>query len=172
MKSDSYGNILLNESDLFELLYTKDQIDFPTLLIDNHIEVERFNQAVHKNADRIVKLQQYSSSTLDQKTYDQSNQNNWHMPEEYQKMDIEGYLVNVCPKQNYDRLITELQEFRSRNMINLLRWLKYFVDTCRKESIVWGVGRGSSVASYTLFLLGVHKIDSIKYKLDIKEFFK
>jgi DNA polymerase III alpha subunit len=87
-------------------------------------------------------------------------------------LDIEGYLVHICPKEHYQRLIEELQEYRARNMIDLLRWLKYFVDTCRKNNIVWGVGRGSSVASYVLFLLDVHKIDSIKYKLNWQEFLR
>ena len=87
-------------------------------------------------------------------------------------MDIEGFLVNACPKQNYQRLIEELQEFRARNMLPLLRTLKYVVDTLRKHNIVWGVGRGSSVASYVLYLLGVHKIDSIKYGLDWQEFLR
>jgi len=50
--------------------------------------------------------------------------------------------------------------------------MKYVVDTLRSNSIVWGVGRGSSVASYVLFIIGVHKIDSVKYKLAINEFFK
>jgi DNA polymerase III alpha subunit len=50
--------------------------------------------------------------------------------------------------------------------------MKYIVDTLRKNQIVWGVGRGSSVASYALYLIGVHKIDSVKYDLPIGEFFK
>jgi len=50
--------------------------------------------------------------------------------------------------------------------------LKYLVDTLRKNNVIWGVGRGSSVASYVLFLLGVHKIDSLYYNLDIEEFLK
>jgi DNA polymerase III alpha subunit len=104
--------------------------------------------------------------------FDKILQNSWLMPEEYKKMDIEGFLVNECPKQNYQRLIDELREFRSRDMLDLLRWLKYFVDTCRKNQIVWGVGRGSSVSSYTLFLIGVHKIDSVKYNLDWQEFLR
>ena len=54
----------------------------------------------------------------------------------------------------------------------LLCYLKYLVDTMREHNIVWGVGRGSSVASYCLYLLGVHKINSIKFELDIKEFLK
>ena len=100
------------------------------------------------------------------------NSNVWFIPAEYQTMDIEGYLVNQCPKENYQRLIEELQEFRTRNMLPLLRALKYLIDTLRTNNIIWGVGRGSSVASYVLFLLGVHKIDSIKYNLDWHEFLR
>lgn len=97
---------------------------------------------------------------------------NWFMPKEYKDMDIESYLVEICPQENYERLITELQEYRQRNLLPLLRQMKYIIDTLRANNIVWGVGRGSSVASYVLFLLGVHKIDSVKYKLPLDEFFK
>jgi DNA polymerase III alpha subunit len=65
-----------------------------------------------------------------------------------------------------------LIEFSSRDMFMVLRWLKYFVDTMRKNNLIWGVGRGSSVSSYVLFLLEIHKIDSLRYDLDIKEFLK
>jgi len=78
----------------------------------------------------------------------------------------------VCPPQNYQRLIEELQEYRERNMLELLLWLKYFVDTCEKNNILWGVGRGSSVASYVLYLLKVHRIDSLKYNLDYQDFLR
>ena len=50
--------------------------------------------------------------------------------------------------------------------------LIYIIETMRKHELVWGVGRGSSVASYVLYLLGVRKVDSLKYNLDIKEFLK
>jgi DNA polymerase III alpha subunit len=96
----------------------------------------------------------------------------WFMPDEYKNMDIEGFLVDQCPKENYDRLIRELEIYRERNLIPLLRMMKYIVDTLRSNRVLWGVGRGSSVASYVLFLLGVHRIDSVKYSLPIEEFFK
>jgi DNA polymerase III alpha subunit len=57
-------------------------------------------------------------------------------------------------------------------MIIVLKAMKYLVDTFRENNIVWGVGRGSSVASYALYLIGVHKVDSVKYELPITEFFK
>jgi len=97
---------------------------------------------------------------------------NWFMPEKYKQMDIEGFLIDQCPKENYNRLIEELKIYRERNLIPLLRMMKYIVDTLRSNKILWGVGRGSSVASYALFLLGVHKIDPIKYNIPITEFFK
>ena len=96
----------------------------------------------------------------------------WFIPKEYQCMDIEEFLVSHCPKQNYDRLIQELDLYKSHNLLPVLRAMKYIVDTLRNNNIVWGVGRGSSVASYVLFMIGVHKIDSVKYKLPINEFFK
>ena len=100
------------------------------------------------------------------------NKDNWFMPNEYKNMDIESFLVDQCPKENYDRLVLELKEYQRRDLISLLRQMKYIVDTLRDNNIIWGVGRGSSVASYVLFLLGVHKIDSVKYNLPIEEFFK
>jgi DNA polymerase III alpha subunit len=42
----------------------------------------------------------------------------------------------------------------------------------RANNIVWGVGRGSSVASYVLFLIGIHKVDSLYYDLPIEEFLR
>ena len=83
---------------------------------------------------------------------------------------------NWC--QNYDiddiieSTIADSSEFTKRGMLPVLQFLKYLVDTCENHNVVLGVGRGSSVASYCLYLLGVHRIDSIKYELDIKEFLK
>jgi len=99
-------------------------------------------------------------------------QTNWFIPQEYKDMDIEEFLVKQCPKENYNRLIQELELYRKNNMIPVLKTIKYIVDTLRSNKIVWGVGRGSSVASYVLFLIGAHKIDSVKYNLPIEEFFK
>lgn len=105
--------------------------------------------------------------------YDSYMQNRWYMPEEYKNFDIEGYIRSLCiSTQEKDRVNDELELFKKYNMIPLLQFLKYLVDTMRENNVLWGVGRGSSVASYCLFLLGVHKINSIKYELDITEFLR
>jgi DNA polymerase III alpha subunit len=99
-------------------------------------------------------------------------QSDWFMPDEYKNLDILKYVMELSPPENLERTAEELDAFAERNMLNLLRWLKYFVDTMRSKNMVWGLGRGSSVASYVLFLIGVHKIDSVKYELDWKEFLR
>lgn len=97
---------------------------------------------------------------------------NWLIPDLYKNMDIEAFLIEQCPITNSERLTKELALFRKHDMIIVLKAMKYLVDTMRSENIVWGVGRGSCVASYALYLLGVHKIDPVKYNLPINEFFK
>jgi DNA polymerase III alpha subunit len=95
------------------------------------------------------------------------------MPAEYKTYDIVDWLYCKCTNvEQKNRVTEELTAFAERDMILLLKWLKYFVDTCEKEGIVWGLGRGSSVASYVLYLIGVHSIDSIKYNLDWQEFLR
>ena len=95
------------------------------------------------------------------------------MPIEYRNLDIAEYVLSLCQQEHeLQRVAQELLLYQERDLFDLLRYLKYLVDTLRKNNIVWGVGRGSSVASYVLFLIGVHKIDSVYYNLDIDEFLK
>lgn len=99
--------------------------------------------------------------------------NNWFIPQSYKDLDIEKFCLDLCKTQaETARVARELELYNKHNMIMVLRAVKYVVDTLRKNNIVWGVGRGSSVASYVLFLLGVHKINSIKYNIPLEEFFK
>ena len=101
------------------------------------------------------------------------DRNNWFIPNDYKHMDILDWLYNQCPTVEIKQRVTdELTLFAKNDMIPVLKTMKYVVDTLRKNNIVWGVGRGSSVSSYVLFLIGIHKIDSIKYNLPIEEFFK
>ncbi len=168
MRLDRLGIPIFSSDDVFDLIYQNKLEELNTILADpQDLEIKKFNI----NSDSL-KIKEYVDIDIQPDQFDSELQANWFMPDEYKNMDIEGFLVNQCPKENYQRLIEELQEFRSRNMLDLLRWLKYFVDTCKSNNIVWGVGRGSSVASYVLFLLGVHKIDSIKYNLDWQEFLR
>jgi len=82
----------------------------------------------------------------------------------------EVYLKNNT--KEVKRLEEELEAFYKNDMFDLLRYMIYLVDFMRKNNIVWGVGRGSSVASYVLYLIGVHRINPIQYGLDWREFLR
>jgi len=166
MRLDKFGIPVYSSDEIVEIIYKGKSDILQNVLVDDDNHIQKYNSVSN------TPLKIYQELDISIEDFDQSLQKTWFMPDEYQNMDIEGFLVNVCPKENYQRLIEELQEFRDRNMLDLLRWLKYFVDTCKKNQVIWGVGRGSSVASYVLFLIGVHRIDSIKYNLDWREFLR
>jgi DNA polymerase III alpha subunit len=168
MYSDKYGNPVYQSNDLIKLIYQNKSDLLEQVLVELTEDTAVFSQ----NTNLKLKLYQADSLSLSVEDFDKSCQEDWFIPDEYKNMDIEEFLVNQCPEENYQRLVDELTEFRERNMLMVLKTLKYIVDTLRQHNIVWGVGRGSSVASYTLYLLGVHKIDSIKYKLNWQEFLR
>jgi DNA polymerase III alpha subunit len=122
----------------------------------------------------LPKLQKYIPLDVDQKTFDGVCQSEWFMPDEYKELDVVAHLYNLCEGDDepFHRVNEELAEFQRREMFDLLRYMIYLVDFMRENNIVWGVGRGSSVASYVLYLIGVHRIDSIKYNLDWREFLR
>jgi DNA polymerase III alpha subunit len=100
------------------------------------------------------------------------NSKHWFIPNDYCP-NLSEMLYSLCETDDQrDRVSQELELYIKHGMYDVLHVMKYIVDTLRENNIVWGVGRGSSVSSYVLYLIGVHKIDSIKYKLPIEEFFK
>lgn len=97
----------------------------------------------------------------------------WTMPEHYQLLDLDRHFAGlVSTAEQIDRVAQELELFRANGLEPMLRFMIYMVDTMREKRILWGVGRGSSVSSYLLFLIGLHSVDAIKYNLDIREFIK
>jgi DNA polymerase III alpha subunit len=171
MRLDYYSNPIFNEQDLFDALYKGYQIN-PADIIFVEQRTSDILALETQSGIRLFEPIDTPSPTIEQ--LDSVWQEQWHMPDEYKILDIESWLFEQAPPwdPNHTRLSDELAAFKARNMLDLLRWLKYFVDTCSKEGIVWGVGRGSSVASYVLYLIGVHSIDPIKYNLDWQEFLR
>jgi DNA polymerase III alpha subunit len=173
MKSNIYGEIILSIDDALNALYSGKVSDLSCLNLTDAPEIEKFNQALNANFEKFKPLTSYSEPTISIKEYDQIHQTKWFMPDEYREFDIINWLFDQCTNQEQqDRVALEIELFAQHGMYEVLLYLKYFVDTMRENNIIWGVGRGSSVASYCLFLIGVHKIDSIKYELDINEFLK
>jgi DNA polymerase III alpha subunit len=170
---NEYGQVVINELEAFDALYSARITSLDNVYIDNLDTVERFNNSISKNADRIDTLKFLELPNISKENFDRLNQQQWFMPEEYKNFPIVHWLHLQCKSdEELKRVDQELELFIQHNMLDLLFYLKYLVDTMRNNNVLWGVGRGSSVASYVLYLLGVHKIDSIKYGLDIHEFLK
>lgn len=173
MKINDYGQVTITTDEAFQSLYTGKISTLESVFIDDDLEISKYNAARSVNADRISDLRPLPASNLSIQDFDKINQSDWFMPGEYKDFDIAGFLLDQChTEEQTDRVVDELALYFQYNMIDVLRYCKYLVDTMRSNNVVWGVGRGSSVASYCLYLLGVHKIDSIKFDLDINEFLK
>jgi len=170
MKYDTLGRAYANTDDLCNLLYGNPDLDISKILVT---DPQQYNDAIKAFYADFAALKFYGADELDIKKFDSANQSVWHMPEEYINMDIANWLLDQCKTQEeLQRVGQELLLFQERDLFPLLKQLKYVVDTWRKNNVVWGVGRGSSVASYVLYLIGVHRINSMYYDLDITEFLR
>jgi len=168
MIKDNYEQFIFTEKELCEILFAN-----PKSKLNNTLTTSKITIDPDLELEHVPNLIQYvtTQETLDE--FDARLQANWRMPQEYKDLDIVEYLLGQCQDdQQLQRVGEELLLYVDRNLLPLLQYLHYLVSTMRANNIVWGVGRGSSVASYVLFLLGVHRIDSLYYQLPIEEFLK
>jgi len=167
MRLDKFSIPVYSSDEIVEIIYKGKSDILQNILVDDDSHIQKYNSVSN------TPLKIYQELDISIEDFDQSLQKNWFMPDQYKTYDIVDWLYCECKTiEQKNRVTEELKEFAERDMIMLLKWLKYFVDTCRANNIVWGVGRGSSVASYVLFLIGVHRIDSMKYNLDWREFLR
>jgi DNA polymerase III alpha subunit len=172
MKTDSLGIPIFSNRNLVDMIYSGHVDKCHVVLCDPSDDIEKFNAAMREQY--MPELTKYIPLDVDQKEFDGALQSEWFMPDEYKDVNVYKYVLDKAPVSTYvwQRIQEELYAYEERNMTNLLRYMIYLVDFMRENNIVWGVGRGSSVASYVLYLIGVHRIDSIKYELDWREFLR
>lgn len=176
MNFDQYGQCWTTPDELADMLYLNPELDLGAFHVSpghNSQATVQYNNSVKDNYAEFPLLKSLRQINQTVEEFDAEQQSHWHMPDEYKRLDIAQHLLDMCKSEaELQRVGQELLLFQERELFDLLRYLKYFVDTMRKNNVVWGLGRGSSVASYALYLLGVHKIDSIYYDLPIEEFLK
>ena len=171
MKTDNFGIPRFTNRDLVDMIYEGHIEKCHAVLCDPSEDVDKFNKHADQNGQ--PKLKKYTPVDLDINKFDEICQSDWFMPDNYKRLDVEKYVKDKCTtSEEISRIEQELVEYKSRNMYDLLRYMIYLVDFMRANNIVWGVGRGSSVASYVLYLIGIHKVNSIQYGLDYREFLR
>lgn len=168
MRNDKYSQQILDENDLISAYLTDPGVNLHDALISDDIKFDDILEVKNK-----PKLIQYIEPNLTVAEFDNQLQSNWYMPDEYKRLDIAKWVLDQCKTDaELQRVGDELIKFHERDLFPLLQYTKYLVDTMRKHDILWGVGRGSSVASYVLFLIGIHRINSLHFDLSIDEFLK
>ena len=173
MIENKFNELVLNEDDVCDLLMQGRTVEsLAKTKVDASVDLEKAALLL----DCVPALINYDtlhdeSESLED--FDRRLQQTWHMPNEYKQMDIAAYVLSLCQNEaELQRCGHELLLFQERDLFNLLKFLKYLVDTMIEHRIIWGVGRGSSVASYVLYKLGVHRIDSMFYDLNVEEFLR
>jgi len=173
MKQNKFSEIIFNEDDVCDLLMQGRNIDsLKNMKVDASVNLEKASllsdcipASVNYNSlnDKIESIEEFDCRL----------QQIWHMPKDYKELDIAQHVLDLCTTDaELQRCGHELLLYQERDLFNLLRFLKYLVDTMIKNRVIWGVGRGSSVASYVLYKLGVHRINSMFYELDVEEFLR
>ena len=168
-KINDHGDVIFTEQDAIDLLYTDPTFDIGKLFFD---DTEKYLHSLKQLGIDLPKIKN-APQRDNLNAFDQQNINNWYMPSKYYQINVLQWLLDKCQNDEEKmRVQMEYSLFEKKKFIKVLQFLIYFVGTLRANNIVWGVGRGSSVASFCLFLIGVHKINPLLYNLDITEFLR
>lgn len=156
LSGDAIANMLYNDKDIFAGNFYVDTSDG---------EMEKFNLY----SDEKVNLA--PSERID----NNKRRDEWFMPDFYKTLNL-NELFDIMSKELPDiykeRVKYELSLYQEKGYDNFLRYCVYLSTLVNQKKIVVGCGRGSSCASYLLFLLGLHMVDSVKYDIDVREFLK
>jgi DNA polymerase III alpha subunit len=170
MKQNKFGELIFAETDVIDLVMQGCDLSIlDGMIVDDTVDLARMPNSL----DPVPDFQQQRFHTISVPEWHAQKQANWHMPEEYKQLDIAEHVLGLCGSEaELQRCGQELLLYQERDLFDLLRYLKYLVAVMTENNIIWGVGRGSSVASFVLYKLGVHRIDSLHYNLDAHEFLR
>lgn len=171
MRQNTNGEMIFNQDDLCDLIMQgRDLTQLKNIIVEHTVDLESAVSML-EDVPTFIKYNQVAEQSPGD--FDHRCQNNWKMPQQYRDLDIAEYVLNLCKTDaELQRVGQELLLFQERGLFDLLKYLHYLVDVMKENNVIWGVGRGSSVASYVLYLLGVHRINSMFYELDPTEFLR
>jgi DNA polymerase III alpha subunit len=171
MIQNNAGEMIFSEDDIFDLVMQGHAFaDLKNMIVDQSVDSEKASMFLD-HVPQFLSESYTNEQTIEQ--FHRSCQQRWHMPESYQNLDIAEHVLSLCTTEaELQRCGHELLLFQERGLFDLLRYLKYLADTMIANNLIWGVGRGSSVASYVLYKLKIHRIDSLYYNLSPEEFLR
>lgn len=172
MKTDHLGQMIFSEDDCVNMLMRGHSMPINGMLVDATVNLETA-ALILDHVPMFIQYNELAVQAVTVEEFDHENQGRWLMPDQYKNLDIAEYVLSLCDSEAaLQRVGEELLLYQSRDLFDLLKYLKFLVDLMQENNLIWGVGRGSSVASYVLYLLKVHRVDSLHYNLDIAEFLR
>lgn len=171
-KINEFGEISLTEDEVIDALLHGNEISNVVLLDDTALS--RYERTVKRvSTDNELVFYPATNHSEPPTTVLRRRSSKWLIPPEYLYMDIAEYLMGRCSNdQEVARVEEELKEYIKRGEVITLIVMKYIVDKFRENKVVWGVGRGSSVSSFCLYLIGINKINPMKYGISYTDYFK
>lgn len=163
---DQFGRAVVDANGLFELWFSGELNNDVAVVPDE--EVQRYNeQCIQHGKDEFL------IKPPGEPIPNEHRLAHWTIPEQYHSIDVREWCMGRCAREEERaRVEHEMNLYRERDMEPILRSLIYVVDALRANKVLWGIGRGSSVASYVLFLIGIHRIDSIRFELEVEDFLR
>ena len=168
-KINDHGDVIFSEEDVIELLYKDPDFDISKLYLN---DINKYSNSLKELGIDLPVIQTAPKRPSPEK-FDKDNCDKWHMPEKYYQINVLQWLLDKCQNDEEKmRVQMEYDLFEKKKFIRVLQFLIYFIDTLRANNVVWGVGRGSSVSCFCLYLIGINKINPLKYDISYTEFFK
>lgn len=176
---NEYGQVDFETNEIINKLYTQEW-QTVTGFVNSIDEMAKWNE--HCTQFDLEPVETINKPDQDPSEYHQQLSYQWKMPVEYLNFDPIKFFSTELERrslntQEYvDYLVGEIKAWENvmsaQSSVLLWKFLNYLITICKEKDIVTGVGRGSSVSSLTLYLLGVHCVDPVKYKLNYEEFLR
>lgn len=174
------GRILWYDGDssfepeaLYDYVLSGNTLDSSIFITELSKDIRQFNSLNPK--DQLGKKTEFGE-------YDTA----WIVPDKYKTIDVKKYILSKLLNElessddfsqedideRMERVDEELALYKEYDLVDILTVVIYIVEEFERNNVVWGTGRGSSCCSYCLYLIGLHDVDSIKYGLELSEFFR
>lgn len=159
----SRGEVTCTESGLLELLYQ--DVSISGIACDDRRCTEEWRRAARDCDSQVAgPVTEEDRSSTDAA---------WFTPQPYSGIDLRQWCLDRCESEEQEiRAMMEIDEFEKRGMLPVMRHMIYCVDSWRTAGVTWGVGRGSSVSSFVLYLIGINRINPLLHDLDFGEWLK
>ena len=121
MRINNLGESIFDSNDIIDIIYQGHANKVSNLIVEQDPEILQFQTALNT-------VFQKETTGVDQSSFDQNNQHNWAMPQEYKDLDIEQWIYDQGPPWDPDhaRIQLELAEFQNLKTTTKSKFVKCF----------------------------------------------